>query len=63
MGKTYDHLAYEKRCQIYTLKKRGDSPAQIAQAIEVHQSTVYRELKRNKGESIRDSSVTICYLS
>jgi IS30 family transposase len=49
MTKGYHHLTYEQRCQIYTLKKRGDSLAQIAKAIKVHRSTVYRELQRNKG--------------
>ena len=50
MTKRYHHLTYEQRCQIYILKKRGDSNTTIAKELEVHRSTVCRELKRNKGE-------------
>ena len=49
MSKSYHHLTYEQRCQIYTLKKRGDSVGEIAEAIGVDRSTVHRELKRNRG--------------
>lgn len=50
MPKSYSHLTYEQRCQIYTLKKRGDSPATIAIELEVHRSTIIRELERNSGQ-------------
>lgn len=50
MTKRYHHLTYEQRCQIYVLKKRGDSSAAIAKELGFHRSTVCRELKRNKGE-------------
>jgi IS30 family transposase len=50
MPKGYHHLAYDKRCQIYALLNRGFSQIQIADDIEVAQSTVSRELKRNKGK-------------
>jgi len=48
--KGYTHLAYEQRCQIYTLLKRGDSKSRIAKAIGVAMSTVSRELERNRGK-------------
>lgn len=47
MAKSYRHLTYEQRCQIYILNKRGDSFSQIARIIGVHRSTISRELKRN----------------
>lgn len=47
MAKSYRHLTYEQRCQIYILKERGDSFAEIARIIGVHRSTVTRELERN----------------
>lgn len=49
MPKGYHHLTHDERCQIYTLKKRGDSQAEIARQLNVNRSTVYRELLRNKG--------------
>ena len=50
MPKGYHHLTYEKRCQLYTLKARGDSQFQIAKELKVHKSTICRELKRNYGK-------------
>ena len=50
MTKTYNQLTYEQRCQIYALKKRGDSQRAIAEVIGVSQSTVSRELTRNEGK-------------
>lgn len=50
MPKGYHHLTRDQRCQIYTLKKRGDSVSIIANELDVHRSTIYRELKRNKGK-------------
>ncbi len=48
--KSYQHLTYEQRCQIYTLLKRGESQSAIAQFIGVSQSTVSREMTRNSGK-------------
>ena len=45
----YTQLAREQRYQIYVLKKVGLSQAKIAGLINVHKSTVCRELKRNHG--------------
>lgn len=49
MPKGYHHLTRDQRCQLYTLKKRGDSVQTISNELGVHKSTVYRELKRNAG--------------
>lgn len=50
MPKGYNHLVYEQRCQIYALLKRNISQNQIARDLGVSQSTISRELKRNKGK-------------
>lgn len=50
MPEGYHHLTYEERCQIYALKKRGDSLTVIATELGVHPSTISRELKRNSGQ-------------
>jgi IS30 family transposase len=47
MPKSYHHLTYEQRCQIYTLKGRSKSLSEIARIIGVHRSSVSREMKRN----------------
>lgn len=46
----YSQLTQEQRYQIYALKKTGHSLSEIAEVIEVHKSTVSRELKRNRGK-------------
>ena len=46
---SYHHLTYDQRCQIYTLKNRGDSCASISRALHVDPSTICRELRRNRG--------------
>ena len=50
MPKGYHHLTRDQRCQIYTLKKRGDSVLDISKELEVDRSTIYKELARNSGE-------------
>ena len=50
MQKQYSHLTYEQRCQIYALKKRGFSQAEIAKDLGVNQSSISRELARNTGK-------------
>jgi len=47
MPKGYFHLTYEQRCQICTLKRRGDSAAEIAKELGVDRSTIRREVMRN----------------
>ena len=48
--KTYKQLTYEQRCQIYALKKTGLSQSKIAKQLNIHQSTISRELHRNAGK-------------
>jgi len=43
-------LTYEQRCQISALKKSGMTQQQIADIINVDQSTISRELRRNTGQ-------------
>ena len=50
MAESYKQLTYEQRCQIYALKTSGKSGRRIAAQLGIHQSTVNRELKRNKGK-------------
>ena len=47
MPKGYFHLTYEQRCQICTLKRRGDSCTSIARELGVDRSTIKREILRN----------------
>src|SRR5947207_9234192 len=49
MAKNYHHLVYEERCQIYALRKSGESISSIARLLCVHRSTISRELNRNSG--------------
>lgn len=49
MPKGYHHLTRDQRCQLYALKKRGDSVSIITNELKVHRSTIYRELKLNQG--------------
>ncbi len=49
MPKGYHHLTHIQRCQICTLKARGDSYRSIAIHLNVHPSTIGREIKRNGG--------------
>lgn len=43
----YHHLTYEQRCHIFALLKRGCSQTEIAKDLNVSQSTICRESKRN----------------
>ena len=45
----YRQLTQEQRYGIYSLQQTGHNQATIAEVIGVHQSTISRELKRNKG--------------
>jgi IS30 family transposase len=50
-NKGYRHLTYENRCQIYTLKKSGMAPSNIALELGLNKSTITRELQRNSGDT------------
>lgn len=47
MGKKYGHLKEQDRLTIYGLILEGESIAGIAERVNVHKSTIYRELNRN----------------
>ena len=44
---SYQHLTYEERHTISTLRRNGSKPAQIAQQLGRNVSTINRELRRN----------------
>ena len=46
----YDQLTREQRYQIKALLKTGHSKAEIAEVIDVHRSTIHREIKCNSGK-------------
>lgn len=47
--RTYTQLTQGQRYQIYTLMKAGHIQTEIARLINVHKSTISRELRRNRG--------------
>ena len=47
MPEGYHHLTRDQRCQLCTLKNRGESTINIAKQCGMHRSTIYRELQRN----------------
>jgi IS30 family transposase len=47
---TYTQLTQGQRYQIKALLKTGRNQREIAEAIEVHKSTISRELRRNRGQ-------------
>jgi IS30 family transposase len=49
MPQLYRHLTQDQRCQIYALRQRGIAQAGIASDLRINQSTISRELSRNKG--------------
>ena len=50
MMRTYQQLIYEQRCQISAFKKSDFSQREIAKMLGVSQSTISRELRRNRGQ-------------
>ncbi len=48
--RTYKQLTHGQRYQIYALLKAGHNQTDIAAFIQVHKSTVSRELRRNRGQ-------------
>jgi len=48
--RTYNQLTSEQRYQISALKRIGHSQTEIAKELEVHKSTISRELSKNTGE-------------
>ncbi len=52
MGTKFSHLSWDKRISIASYLKVGVKPKEIAKLIDVHISTVYREIKRGKYERL-----------
>ena len=57
MSKNYTHLSLDQRYQIEALLKTGIKQKEIAAIVEVHPSTITRELKRNVGSRGRGAGV------
>jgi transposase, IS30 family len=52
MGRSYDQLSLDDRCEIARLSANGSSVRQIATALDRSPSTISRELKRNRGARV-----------
>src|SRR5215207_6776565 len=52
MGRSYDQLSLDDRCEIARLSANGSSIRQIAAALDRSPSTISRELKRNSGAQV-----------
>jgi IS30 family transposase len=52
MGKRYNQLTIEDRCEIARLRATGTSIRQIATALDRQPSTIARELRRNSGRQV-----------
>jgi transposase, IS30 family len=52
MGRSYEQLSLEDRCEIARLSADGSSVRQIAAALDRSPSTISRELKRNQGVQV-----------
>ena len=52
MGRRYEQLSLEDRCEIARLQANGASVRQIAAALDRAPSTVSRELRRNRGREV-----------
>ena len=48
--KNYNHLTPEQRCELGRLLVIGEEKTQIAKYLEVHISTIYREIRRNSDQ-------------
>ena len=53
MGRIYDQLSLEERCELARLRGSGSSIRQIAAALDRQPSSISRELKRNTGSGPR----------
>jgi len=52
MGRTYEQLSLDERCEIARLQAEGRSIRQIAATLDRAPSSVSRELKRNRGRQV-----------
>lgn len=56
--RTFKHLSWEKRLQIEALLKAGHTACEIADQLGVHNSTIYREIKRGQYEHLNGDDYT-----
>ena len=59
MGRLYEQLSLEERCEISRLRGSGSSIRQIAAALDRQPSSISRELKRNAGSGPR-AGASLC---
>lgn len=52
MGRSYEQLSLDERCEIARLSANGNLVRQIAAALDRAPSTISRELKRNRGAQV-----------
>src|SRR4029077_17992343 len=52
MGRKYRQLSLDDRCEIARLQADGRSVRQIAAALDCAPSTIYREIRRNRGRHV-----------
>ena len=52
MGRSYEQLSLDDRCEVARLSANGSSIRQIAAALDRSPSTISRELKRNRGAQV-----------
>ena len=52
MGRRYDQLSLEDRCEVARLQANGRSIRQIAAALDRAPSTITREIERNRGRQV-----------
>ena len=52
MGRSYEQLSLDDRCEIARLSANGNAVRQIAAALDRSPSTISRELKRNRGRQV-----------
>ena len=52
MGRSYEQLSLDDRCEIARLSANSSSVRQIAAALDRSPSTISRELKRNRGKQV-----------
>ena len=60
MGRWYDQLGLEERCEIARLQDSGASIRQIAAAVGRQPSTISRELRRNTGSGPLNPIASTC---
>src|SRR5262245_3620117 len=52
MGRSYEQLSLDERCEIARLSANGSSVQQVAAALDRSPSTISRELNRNQGVQV-----------